>query len=116
MFITRAGGIISDVIPNGTPFLKTKTNGHTNGSSNGSNGTLVKEIEEEFVCEISPLLSYDGEGLCGLVDGKCFKSPVILLSEEEKSRVTFTNGKTTNGCKTEGIRNGCSKPLMNGVH
>ena len=127
-------GIIGD-----RPNSPLKINGHTNGSSNGveSNGTGFNAIndtpngnhnsqtEEEFVCEISPLVSYDGEGLRGLVEGIRFKSPVVLLSDEEKATIKVTeteqhpvtNGKVngTNGCMKNGVCNG-GIIEMNGIH
>ncbi|KAL1131616.1 hypothetical protein AAG570_011230 [Ranatra chinensis] len=39
--------------------------------------------EGSHVCEISPLLSYAGEGLKPIVSGKVFKSPILLLSPNE---------------------------------
>uniref|UniRef100_A0A1B0DC98 Uncharacterized protein n=1 Tax=Phlebotomus papatasi TaxID=29031 RepID=A0A1B0DC98_PHLPP len=35
------------------------------------------------ICEISPLLSYAGEGLTQIVHGKTFRSPVHLQSSTE---------------------------------
>lgn len=139
MYIERAGGIIGD--RSNSPV---KMNGHTNGSSNGieSNGAGLNAIngtsncnhnhhknhnnlgEEEFICEISPLVSYDGEGLRGLVEGIRFKSPVLLLSDEEKTikvneteQHPVTNGKVngTNGSMKNGVTNGTIIQL-NGVH
>lgn len=40
---------------------------------------------EGDACEISPLLSYSGEGLENLVQGKTLVSPVHLMADEEKS-------------------------------
>lgn len=36
--------------------------------------------EEDVVCEISPLLSYSGEGLEKIVEGQIFSSPLYLKS------------------------------------
>ena len=41
-------------------------------------GAHLKESLEDFVCEISPLLSYEGEDLRDLVQDKQFESSVIL--------------------------------------
>lgn len=43
-------------------------------------------------CEISPLLSYAGEGLVQLVNGKTFTSPVYLKSAQETENVSNGNG------------------------
>lgn len=40
------------------------------------------------ICEVSPLLSYAGEGLANLVNGKSFTSPVYLSSTNENDRPT----------------------------
>nr|CAB3267418.1 UDP-N-acetylhexosamine pyrophosphorylase [Phallusia mammillata] len=50
-----------------------------------------KSKEYPISCEISPLLSYDGEGLAALVEGKILKSPVYL----DESSHTPVNGSTT---------------------
>ncbi|XP_031627197.1 UDP-N-acetylhexosamine pyrophosphorylase [Contarinia nasturtii] len=40
------------------------------------------------VCEISPLLSYDGEGLKDIVGGQTFMAPIHLKSTEESNNIT----------------------------
>lgn len=116
MYATRAGAILL----HGRSASPLKINGHSNGNSNGSkNGHLEGDLEDEFICEISPLLSYDGEGIRGLVDGNKFKSPLILLSEDERAvamEESLKNGITVNGCKIKTVVNGCSNPVTNGVH
>lgn len=41
-------------------------------------GQVTPDTEGNFVCEISPSVSYDGEGLKPHVNGKSFESPVLL--------------------------------------
>lgn len=49
------------------------------------------------VCEISPLLSYAGEGLKTLVEGKTFQSPFLLKSPKEEIK----NGVGLNGFNSQ---------------
>ena len=44
---------------------------------------LVNGEQTDIVCEISPRVSYAGEGLSELVEGKHFESPVVLNSAHE---------------------------------
>ncbi|CAD5119924.1 DgyrCDS8503 [Dimorphilus gyrociliatus] len=44
------------------------------------------EKEEDFVCEISPLRSYSGEDLKESIEGKTFKSPLLLYGITERQR------------------------------
>lgn len=39
---------------------------------------------DPVVCEISPLVSYAGEGLSSIVEGKTFQSPLLLSAPEEE--------------------------------
>lgn len=41
-------------------------------------GQVTPDPEGNIVCEISPFLSYDGEGLKPVVNGKTFGSPILL--------------------------------------
>lgn len=41
-------------------------------------------IGDPIVCEISPLISYAGEGLSSIVGGKTFQSPLLLSKPEEE--------------------------------
>ncbi|PSN34428.1 UDP-N-acetylhexosamine pyrophosphorylase [Blattella germanica] len=55
-------------------------------------GGLVETNGAPVICEISPLVSYAGEGLDKLVSEKKFKPPVLLRTPQEE------NGVYTNGC------------------
>ncbi|KAL1455445.1 hypothetical protein WDU94_009536 [Cyamophila willieti] len=41
-------------------------------------GDVTPDAEGNVVCEVSPSVSYDGEGLKPLVNGKTFESPLLL--------------------------------------
>ncbi|CAD5118469.1 DgyrCDS7173 [Dimorphilus gyrociliatus] len=45
---------------------------------------------DSIVCEISPLLSYDGEDLGDIVNNETFYSPLVLYAKEEKEK-SFLN-------------------------
>lgn len=88
----------------GGKIVTTKNgNGNINGYSNGTNGDAshvngyshhADDDEDEVVVEISPLVTYDGEGLEPLVSGKTFVPPVII------------SGKQTTHSEKNGISNG----------
>ncbi|XP_046984864.1 UDP-N-acetylhexosamine pyrophosphorylase [Schistocerca americana] len=48
-------------------------------------GKIVTDKGSSVICEISPLLTYAGEGLEEIVSNKTFKSPVVLLHPSEQS-------------------------------
>ncbi|XP_076355129.1 UDP-N-acetylhexosamine pyrophosphorylase-like isoform X3 [Tachypleus tridentatus] len=50
-----------------------------------------QKYQGPVVCEISPLLSYDGEGLHELVNGKKFTPPLVLYSKQEQKCQNGTN-------------------------
>ncbi|RWS29385.1 UDP-N-acetylhexosamine pyrophosphorylase-like isoform X2 [Leptotrombidium deliense] len=102
-YIANAGGILGD------SDLKRKCDITVNGNILYTNDVKPSS----FVCEISPLLSYDGEGLQEYVRGKTFQSPIHLLSDEEKSS-GITNGVKVafNGCEKSNNTNGHHNNLL----
>ncbi len=47
------------------------------------------------ICEISPLVSYNGENLENYLNGKSFEPPIVLDLDLERNQVTF-NGMEYN--------------------
>lgn len=45
------------------------------------------------ICEISPLVSYDGEGLVEFVEGKSFEPPLVIEYDSSNDAVTFNGLK-----------------------
>ncbi|KAG8238241.1 hypothetical protein J437_LFUL018186 [Ladona fulva] len=45
-------------------------------------------LENPLPCEVSPLVSYAGEGLKSLVGGRCFKLPLLVAAPEEEKHTT----------------------------
>lgn len=114
-YVLRAGGMF--VKPGQQHDTKKIVNGGSecieqNGHADGDDDV---EDSGEFICEISPLLSYDGEGLRGLVDGKQLTSPLLLFAEQEMSNM---NGLSTDqtGMKGMSAVHANVTILANGVH
>jgi len=85
-YVLRAGGtfvkqLTDNVKESGGEVSSIYLNGKTN--CNGSANIADQLDPSEAIVEISPLLSYDGEGLRGLVAGKQLTSPLVLYSEKE---------------------------------
>jgi len=94
--VLAAGGIFVDEQGERLPLIpspKTMQNGHksdgatiTNGETNNNQvQKTCSRSEEPLVCEISPLVSYDGEGLETYVKGKKFQPPLLLSAPSEQS-------------------------------
>ncbi|KAF4525141.1 hypothetical protein B566_EDAN005083 [Ephemera danica] len=93
-YVREAGGHFVDEEGLPIPSLN-GLNGISNGFSNGiTNGSLHETNNNDIdktglkrpanlVCEISPIVSYAGEGLRDLVAGKKLHFPLILRSTEE---------------------------------
>lgn len=78
-------------------------------------GKVLAGPDGSVVCEISPLLSYEGEGLEDIVKGQTFTSPVHLKAPGEQHAVNGKKNGTSNGA-TNGVINGMSNGVTNGVH
>lgn len=71
-------------------------------------------IVDSDICEISPLVTYGGEGLKSIVQGKTFSSPVYLTSVYDLARNGTTETNGTNGT-SNGLTNGTIKGI-NGIN
>jgi len=77
-YILQAGGTLLD--EDGNPIKP--NNCHDNSNTNPPH--KHKSEPKPFICELSPLLSYDGEGLESLVKGHSYTSPLHLKARGEK--------------------------------
>lgn len=90
-YILQAGGTFIDEDGCALPLIPSSEN--ENGYHNGTNGhdkscesqKSCLKYECPVICEISPLISYAGEGLEHLVSGKKFASPFLLESPDFKT-------------------------------
>ena len=64
-FILRAGGLIAS-----------RSRGSVSGTQEG-------DARGEVTCEISPLVTYDGEGLEAIVKGRLLSPPILLCADRE---------------------------------
>ncbi|RWS04311.1 UDP-N-acetylhexosamine pyrophosphorylase-like isoform X2 [Dinothrombium tinctorium] len=61
------------------------------------NGSIKNSCIDDVKCEISPLLSYEGEEIEHLVRGKSFHTPLYLYSDEEASNEIINGTQAING-------------------
>lgn len=103
-YLLNAGGMIADVKENPVSLIPNTSSVCQNGTANGhghhngehiSDDSLKSCIGKTVICEISPLITYDGEGLEEFVKGKIFVPPVIL---------NFQQGHNIHQCGTNNIR------------
>ncbi|KAI0237710.1 UDP-N-acetylhexosamine pyrophosphorylase [Lamellibrachia satsuma] len=86
-YVLKAGG--SFVRDNGAPIphIPSSNSGKANGVKKADDNSRTEDAEEpNVVCEISPLLSYGGEGLEALVKGKHFVPPLVLKAATEPGK------------------------------
>jgi UDP-N-acetylglucosamine/UDP-N-acetylgalactosamine diphosphorylase len=105
-FVLNAGGNFVDdngsIVPLIASPVKVDLNGNNNGTDINDNKINNNHKESQIICEISPLVSYDGEGLGKMVSGKLFRSPLTLNCNNEQGIKHFNSGlKQTNGTTTE---------------
>jgi len=76
-FISQDGEIVPDI----------SSSNQSQSADEAVNGQAShRTLDEAVVCEISPLLSYAGEGLETRVAGKKFTSPVLLFATSEAAK------------------------------
>lgn len=86
--VLAAGGTFIDEEGEALPLIpsttqSTKTAANANEANNNEVQKECSSREDPLVCEISPLVSYAGEGLEPLVKGKKFRPPLLLFSPNE---------------------------------
>nr|KAG5699156.1 hypothetical protein BaRGS_014455 [Batillaria attramentaria] len=72
----------------GTPYTDIQSNGHLNGQGDGRSAS---DADEPVICEISPLVSYAGEGLESL-QGKKLVPPVVVEVAAENNGLQIKQG------------------------
>uniref|UniRef100_T1J9G2 UDP-N-acetylglucosamine diphosphorylase n=1 Tax=Strigamia maritima TaxID=126957 RepID=T1J9G2_STRMM len=92
--ILQAGGKFVDDEGVLIPLIPSSATGNGNRANSNGNGETCDtkhdsqksylKYEAPFICEISPLVSYAGEGLEELVKGKKFCPPLLLRSKQEE--------------------------------
>ncbi|KAF6019251.1 mmy [Bugula neritina] len=95
-FSDLAGSVLPEIPGNISPALditREKPYPNGNGISNGDEGSgssSDEEVKKSIIVEISPMVTYAGEGLAELVKGNIYSSPLIIASSKEsvgKSRI-----------------------------
>jgi len=86
-YVIKAGGSFISEDGSVLPHIPSEAsvNG-SNGSAKNGASSHREETDESIVCEVSPLLSYAGEGLTDIVGGKTFRSPLVLKAEGESGK------------------------------